>query len=92
MNKQDLISFIAESAGLPKTKASEALQAIQEGITSELKKKEGEVSILGFGKFSIKDRPARTGRNPKDGSPLKIKASRQVQFKPGKELKDAVNK
>lgn len=90
MNKQDLISYIADKADLPKTKAQAAIEALIEGIEFTLKRG-GKVSLVGFGTFSISERAASTGRNPRTGETIQIKASKQPKFKAGKELKDAVN-
>ncbi len=91
MNKQELIDFVAKQADLPKTKAQAAIEAIFDGIKGTLKKG-GEVRLVGFGTFSVAQRAATTGRNPRTGKPLDIPASKQPKFKAGKELKDAVNK
>lgn len=90
MNKQDLISYIADKADLPKIKAQAAIEALIEGIEFTLKRG-GKVSLVGFGTFSISERAASTGRNPRTGETIQIKASKQPKFKAGKELKDAVN-
>lgn len=90
MNKQDLISYIADKADLPKTKAQAAIEALIEGIEFTLKRG-GKVSLVGFGTFSVSERAASTGRNPRTGETIEIKASKQPKFKAGKELKDAVN-
>ncbi|MBF7683938.1 HU family DNA-binding protein [Acinetobacter sp. B5B] len=89
MNKTQLIQAIAEKSGLTKTQATTALNAFEDSIT-EVLKSGNDVSILGFGTFSVKERAARTGRNPATGEPLEIKASKQPSFKAGKGLKDAV--
>lgn len=90
MNKSDLIDAIAESAGLSKADAGRALDATVDAITGALKKGQS-VSLVGFGTFSVRDRAARTGRNPRTGETIKIKASKNPAFKAGKALKDAVN-
>jgi DNA-binding protein HU-beta len=90
MNKADLIDAVAEAADLPKAAATRAVDAMVDGITAALKKGE-QVSVVGFGTFSVRDRAARTGRNPKTGESIEIAASRVPGFKPGKALKDAVN-
>ncbi len=90
MNKSELIDAIASSADLPKAAAGRALDAIIESITAELKNG-GDVSLVGFGVFTVKDRAARTGRNPQTGAPIEISAAKVPSFKPGKALKDAVN-
>lgn len=90
MNKSELIDAIAGSADLPKAAAGRALDAVVEAVTNALK--EGDsVSLVGFGVFSVKDRAARTGRNPQTGEPIQIKAAKIPSFKAGKALKDAVN-
>ncbi|QCI80244.1 HU family DNA-binding protein [Hankyongella ginsenosidimutans] len=90
MNKQDLIGEVADAAGLSKTDAGKAVDAVLDGITHALKKGD-EVRLVGFGTFLVSRRAASTGRNPRTGEPIEIKASAQPKFKPGKGLKDAVN-
>jgi len=90
MNKSDLIDSIADSAGLSKADAGRALDGFVNTITGALKKGQS-VSLVGFGTFSVRDRAARTGRNPRTGETIKIKASKNPAFKAGKALKDAVN-
>jgi DNA-binding protein HU-beta len=90
MNKGDLIETVAEQAGLSKADAGRAVDAIVESITDALKKG-SQVSLVGFGTFSVKKRAARTGRNPRTGETIQIKASNVPGFKAGKALKDAVN-
>ena len=90
MNKSDLIDSIATESGLTKADATKALDGTMEAIKKALKSGE-TVSLVGFGTFAVKDRAARTGRNPKTGEPLEIKASRIPSFKAGKGLKDAVS-
>lgn len=90
MNKSELIDAVASSADLPKAAAGRALDAVIDSITDALK--EGDtVSLVGFGVFSVKERAARTGRNPQTGEPIEIKAAKVPSFKAGKALKDAVN-
>ena len=90
MNKAELIDAIADSADISKAAASRALDAVINSITDTLK--EGnQVSLVGFGTFSVKERAERTGRNPQTGAPIKIAAAKVPGFKPGKVLKDAVN-
>lgn len=89
MNKTELTDKIAEAADLPKAAAGRALDAVIQAVTEELKAG-GQVSIAGFGIFSVKERAARTGRNPATGASIEIAASRVPGFKPGKGLKDAV--
>jgi DNA-binding protein HU-beta len=90
MNKQDLIASVADSSGLTKGDASKAVEAVFDAITGELKKS-GEVRLVGFGTFSVSQRKASTGRNPRTGETMTIKASNQPKFKAGKALKDACN-
>ncbi|MFC1720614.1 HU family DNA-binding protein [Pseudomonadota bacterium] len=90
MNKSDLIDAIAASAGLSKADAGRALDALVKTVTKTLKKGD-TVSLVGFGTFSVRKRAARTGRNPRTGDTIKIKASKNPAFKAGKALKDAVN-
>jgi len=90
MNKQDLISAVADSSGLTKADASKAVEGVFESITSALKNGD-EVRLVGFGTFTVSKRKASTGRNPRTGETMTIKASTQPKFKAGKGLKDAVN-
>lgn len=90
MNKADLIDAIAESSDISKAAATRALDATINSITEALKSGD-TVSLVGFGTFSVKDRAARTGRNPQTGAPIEIAAAKVPGFKAGKALKDAVN-
>jgi len=90
MNKAELIDAIAEAADVSKMSAGRALDAALDAITRALKQGD-QVSIVGFGSFVCKSRPARTGRNPKTGEAIEIAASNVPVFKPGKGLKDALN-
>ncbi|MDV6344975.1 MULTISPECIES: HU family DNA-binding protein [unclassified Nitrosomonas] len=90
MNKSDLIDAIAESAGISKASAGDALNGALSAIKSALKKNES-VTLVGFGTFKIGKRAARTGRNPRTGEVIKIKAAKVPKFTAGKALKDAVN-
>mgnify|MGYP000275805886 CR=1 FL=1 len=90
MNKQDLISAVAESSGLSKNDATKAVEGVFDAITGALKKGD-EVRLVGFGTFSVSQRKASTGRNPRTGETMTIAASNQPKFKAGKALKDAVN-
>ncbi|MES2338736.1 MAG: HU family DNA-binding protein [Pseudomonadota bacterium] len=90
MNKQELIGQVAETSGLAKGDAGKAVEAVFESISNALKKGD-EVRLVGFGTFSITKRKASTGRNPRTGEPMPIKASTQPKFKAGKVLKDSVN-
>lgn len=90
MNKSELIDAIAASADLPKAAAGRALDAVIESVENALKEGD-QVALVGFGTFSVKDRAARTGRNPQTGAPIEIAAAKIPSFKAGKALKDAVN-
>lgn len=90
MNKQDLVSAVADAAGLSKADAAKAVEGVFDAVTGELKKG-GEVRLVGFGTFSVSRRKESTGRNPRTGEPMTIKASNVPKFKAGKALKDAVN-
>jgi len=90
MNKQDLVSAVADASGLTKADAAKAVEATFDAITGALKKG-GEVRLVGFGTFAVAKRNASTERNPRTGEPMTIKASTQPKFKAGKALKDAVN-
>ena len=89
MNKTELISAVAENAGLSKKDATAAVAAVFEEITNALVKGD-EVQLIGFGNFEVRERAARTGRNPLTGEELNIAASKVPAFKAGKALKDAV--
>ncbi|WP_286241070.1 HU family DNA-binding protein [Neptuniibacter halophilus] len=91
MNKSELIDAIAASADIPKAAAGRALDATLEAVTGALQNGDS-VALVGFGTFSVKERAARTGRNPQTGNPIEIAAATLPTFKPGKALKDAVNK
>ena len=90
MNKADFIASVADAAELSKADAGRAVDAMVETVTKALKKGDS-VTLVGFGTFSIRKRAARTGRNPRTGQTIKIKASKNPAFKAGKALKDAVN-
>ena len=90
MNKSELIEAVAASADLPKAAAARAIDAVIDSITESLQKNE-PVVLVGFGTFAVKERAARTGRNPQTGAEIKIAAAKVPGFKPGKALKDAVN-
>jgi DNA-binding protein HU-beta len=90
MNKNDLISAVADSSGLTRGDAMKAVEGVFEAISGSLKKGD-EVRLVGFGTFSVAKRKASTGRNPRTGEPMQIKASSQPKFKAGKGLKDSVN-
>ncbi len=90
MNKSELIDAVAESADLSKASAGRAVDAVIEAVTDALKGGDS-VSLIGFGTFGVKERAARTGRNPQTGATINIKAAKVPSFKAGKALKDAVN-
>jgi len=89
MNKQELVGFVAEKAGLNKKESDAAVTAIIEGITDTLAKG-GKVQLVGFGTFETRHRKAREGRNPSTGEAIKIAAQKVPAFKAGKALKDRV--
>ncbi|AAW86892.1 MULTISPECIES: HU family DNA-binding protein [Aliivibrio] len=90
MNKTQLIDAIAEKADLSKAQAKAALEATLEGVTGALKDGE-QVQLIGFGTFKVNNRAARTGRNPKTGEEIQIKAAKVPAFVAGKALKESVN-
>tara|TARA_Y100001935_G_scaffold107713_1_gene89363 strand:+ start:7454 stop:7726 length:273 start_codon:yes stop_codon:yes gene_type:complete len=90
MNKSELIEAMADSADISKAAAGRALEGMVEAITKTIKRGD-TVSVIGFGTFSLRERAARTGRNPKTGEEIQIKASKSPGFKAGKAFKDAVN-
>jgi DNA-binding protein HU-beta len=90
VNKQDLVSHVAEIASISKGDATKAVDAVFDGITAALKKGD-EVRLVGFGTFAIAERAASEGRNPRTGEKIAIAASKQPKFKAGKALKDACN-
>ncbi|HET8551791.1 MAG TPA: HU family DNA-binding protein [Gammaproteobacteria bacterium] len=90
MNKSELIDAVADSAGLSKADATRAVDGVVDAISKSLKRGD-QVSLVGFGTFSVKHRAARTGRNPQTGQTINIAASNVPGFKAGKALKDAVN-
>lgn len=90
MNKTQLIDAIAEKADLSKAQAKAALEATLEGITGALKDGD-QVQLIGFGTFKVNNRAARTGRNPKTGEEIQIKAANVPAFVAGKALKESVN-
>ena len=91
MNKTELVVAMAEKTELSKKDAEKALKAFTDVVAEELAKGE-KIQLVGFGTFEVVDRPARDGRNPKTGDPMKIAASKAPKFKAGKALKDVVNK
>jgi DNA-binding protein HU-beta len=90
MNKGDFITAVADSADMTKADADRAIEAMFKVIKKALKSGDS-VSLVGFGTFTVRKRAARTGRNPRTGAAIKIKASKVPGFKAGKALKDAVN-
>jgi DNA-binding protein HU-beta len=90
VNKTELIDHIARQADISKAAAGRALDAIVAGIRTSLKKG-NSVTLVGFGTFTVGKRAARTGRNPRTGAAIKIKAARVPKFRPGKGLKDSLN-
>ncbi|MES2799472.1 MAG: HU family DNA-binding protein [Bacteroidota bacterium] len=91
MNKAELIDAIAAESGLTKADAKRALDGFVAATANELKNKDGRVSLVGFGSFSVSNRAARTGRNPQTGKEIKIAAKNVVRFKAGAELSSKVN-
>lgn len=90
MNKNDLIATVASGAGLSKSDAARAVDGVFDAITNSLEGGQ-EVRLVGFGTFSVAQRRATQGRNPRTGERIQIPASKQPKFKAGKGLKDAVN-
>jgi len=90
MNKSELIDAVASETDLSKADATRATDAVLDTITGALSKGD-QVTLVGFGTFSVRDRAARAGRNPQTGETIQIKASKSPGFKAGKALKDAVN-
>jgi DNA-binding protein HU-beta len=90
MNKNDIAEVVAEATDTSKADAAKAVDCVFETISGALKNGDG-VQLIGFGSFSVADRAAREGRNPRTGETLQIAASKQPKFKAGKALKDAVN-
>jgi len=90
MNKTELVNAVAETSGLTKADATKATEGVFEAITSALQSGD-DVRLIGFGTFSVADRKASVGRNPRTGEEIQIKASKLPKFKAGKGLKDAVN-
>ena len=90
MTKADLVAKMAKDAGISKAAAAKALNSFTSGVTKALKKKNGKITLVGFGTFTKVRRKARKGRNPQTGEAIKIKATNVVKFKAGKALKEAV--
>ena len=91
MNKTELIAAVAEKAEISKKDAEKAVKAFTDAVAKELAKG-GKVQLVGFGNFEVSERPAREGRNPRTGETMTIAASKTPKFKPGKALKDEINK
>ncbi|MBD5520693.1 MAG: HU family DNA-binding protein [Lachnospiraceae bacterium] len=90
MNKAELVTAMADQAGLSKKDAEKALKAFTDVVADELKKGE-KVQLVGFGTFEVSERAAREGRNPQSGAVMQIPASKAPKFKAGKALKDFIN-
>lgn len=90
MNKGDLIAKIQSDADVTKSQAEDALSAVLDGISGALKSGDS-VSLIGFGTFSVNNRPARQGVNPRTGEKIQIAAKNVAKFKPGKKLSDSLN-
>ncbi|MFO1059551.1 MAG: HU family DNA-binding protein [Dongiaceae bacterium] len=90
MNKNDLIGIVAARTGLSKGDATKAVDGVFDALTEALKNGD-EVRVVGFGTFTVSQRAASEGRNPRTGDKIEIPASKQPKFKPGKLLKDALN-
>ncbi|TQE99701.1 MAG: HU family DNA-binding protein [Spiribacter salinus] len=90
MNKSELIEAVAQNADLSKAAAGRAVDAMVDAVTDALKENDS-VSLVGFGTFSVRERAARSGRNPRTGATINIPATKVPSFKAGKALKDAVN-
>ncbi|MEN8108023.1 MAG: HU family DNA-binding protein [Pseudomonadota bacterium] len=90
MNKGELIDAVADATGQSKADATRATDAVLDTIINTLGKGE-QITLIGFGTFSVRERAARTGRNPQTGETIQIKASKAPGFKAGKAFKDAVN-
>jgi DNA-binding protein HU-beta len=90
VNKNDLVSAVSSSTGMSKGDSTKAVEGVFDAISGALSSG-GDVRIVGFGTFSVVNRKATTGRNPRTGEAIQIPASKQPKFKAGKGLKDAVN-
>ncbi len=90
MTKAELVDKMSKDAGITKVAAAAALGSFTASVTKALKKKDGKVTLVGFGTFQKTRRKARKGRNPQTGAVIKIKARNVVKFKPGKKLREAV--
>lgn len=90
MNRQELVSAVAEKSGVSQKAANDVLTALLETVQDAVKAGD-KVALVGFGTFELAERAARTGRNPQTGKPVEIEASKYPRFKPGKPFKDHVN-
>jgi DNA-binding protein HU-beta len=90
MTKAELVEQMAKDAKITKVAAAAALESFTASVTKALKKKDGKVTLVGFGTFQKTRRKARKGRNPQTGAVIKIKARNAVKFKPGKKLRDSI--
>ena len=90
VNKNELVAAVADKCGLSKADVSRAVEATLEAITEALKKKD-DVRLVGFGTYTVSERGASEGRNPRTGEPIKIPARKQAKFRPGKQLNQALN-
>jgi DNA-binding protein HU-beta len=90
MTKAELVEQMAKDATITKVAAAAALESFTASVTKALKKKDGKVTLVGFGTFQKTRRKARKGRNPQTGAVIKIKARNAVKFKPGKKLRDSI--
>lgn len=91
MTKEEFVAKVAKKVDMPKVKVADVIKASLDTITEELKKG-GKVSFVGFGTFMVAHRAAKMGRNPRTRKPMQIPAAKVPKFRPGKNLKDAVNK
>ncbi len=89
MNKTELVDAVAQATNLSKAAAGKAVTAVLDAIQAALNKGDSVV-LTGFGAFSIRERPARTGHNPKTGQPMELKASKTPVFKAGKTFRDTI--
>jgi DNA-binding protein HU-beta len=89
LNKQELVASVADKAEMTKKDAEKAVNALVDSIKEALNKGD-KVSLVGFGTFEVRDRAARSGRNPQSGEAIKIPAGKVPAFRPGKELKESV--
>lgn len=90
MTKAEIVEKMATDAGISKVAATAALSSFVDSVTKALKKKDGKVTLVGFGTFAKIRRKARKGRNPQTGETIKIKASNGIKFRAGKKLKDSI--